>query len=43
MRYRKWKNLTIDDINLATIGKSTGDVLTVKARKRLWFIWWFIK
>ena len=33
MRYRKWKNLTIDDINLATIGKSTGDVPTVKAAK----------
>ena len=33
LRYRKWRNLTIDDINLATIGKSTGDVPTVKAAK----------
>ena len=29
-RYRKWQNLTIDDINLATIGKSQADVPTVK-------------
>ena len=30
LRYRKWKNLTIDDINLASIGKSQGDVPTIK-------------
>ena len=30
MRYRKWRNLTIDDINLASIGKSQGEVPTIK-------------
>jgi len=30
LRYRKWRNLTIDDINLASIGKSQGDVPTIK-------------
>lgn len=30
LRYRKWKNLTIDDINLASIGKSQSDVPTIK-------------
>jgi len=30
MRYRKWRNLTIDDINLASIGKGQGDVPTIK-------------
>ena len=30
IRYRKWRNLTIDDINLASIGKSQGDVPTIK-------------
>jgi len=30
LRYRKWKNLTIDDINLASIGKEQGDVPTIK-------------
>lgn len=30
LRYRKWRNLTIDDINLASIGKGQGDVPTIK-------------
>ena len=30
LRYRKWKNLTIDDINLASIGKSQGEFPTIK-------------
>tara|TARA_X000001036_G_scaffold180019_1_gene170444 strand:- start:1052 stop:2002 length:951 start_codon:yes stop_codon:yes gene_type:complete len=30
LRYRKWRNLTIDDINLASIGKEQGDVPTIK-------------
>jgi len=30
LRYRKWRNLTIDDINLASIGKSQGEFPTIK-------------
>ena len=33
LRYRRWRNLTKNDINLATVGKSTGDVPTIKAAK----------
>tara|TARA_Y100000592_G_scaffold92127_1_gene153368 strand:- start:373 stop:1332 length:960 start_codon:yes stop_codon:yes gene_type:complete len=33
LRYRMWRNLTKKDINLATVGKSTGDIPTIKAAK----------
>ena len=33
LNFRKWANLTIDDINNATVGKSVGDVPTIKASK----------
>lgn len=33
LRYRRWQNLTINDLNLASIGKSQGDVPTVKPGK----------
>ena len=33
LNFRTWVNLTIDDIADATVGKSTGDVPTIKASK----------
>ena len=33
LNFRTWANLTIDDINGATIGKAAGDVPTIKASK----------
>ena len=33
LRYRRWQNLTIQDIDLASIGKSQGDVPTIKKGK----------
>src|SRR6056300_1078050 len=33
LNFRTWANLTIDDIADATVGKSTGDVPTIKASK----------
>jgi len=33
LNFRKWSNLTIDEIDGATIGKSEGDVPTIKASK----------
>jgi hypothetical protein len=33
LNFRTWANLTIDQINGATVGKSVGDVPTIKASK----------
>jgi len=33
LQYKCWKNLTIDDINLASIGKSQSDIPTIKKGK----------
>ena len=33
LNFRTWKNLTIDQVNGATVGKSFGDVPTIKASK----------
>jgi len=33
MNFRTWANLTIDQINSATVGKAVGDVPTIKASK----------
>ena len=33
LNFRTWQNLTIDQVNGATIGKSVGDVPTIKASK----------
>ena len=33
LNFRNWANLTIDQINGATVGKSIGDVPTIKASK----------
>ena len=33
LNFRTWKNLTIDEIDGATVGKATGDVPTIKASK----------
>mgnify|MGYP007000364465 len=33
LNFRTWSNLTIDQINGATVGKAVGDVPTIKASK----------
>ena len=32
LNFRTWTNLTIDQINGATVGKKVGDVPTIKAK-----------
>ena len=33
LNFRTWRNLTIDQVNGATVGKAIGDVPTIKASK----------